>query len=297
MSSIKNRFSELNKIVTENGISSLNNICLNNNYNYKKTYCKLQLIHLILFHEFPFKIYNQFVNFKDINNIEYTNRLNELNGVTNTILKNILKSYNLTQNGTKKYLIDRIIYFEFYNKIIIYSSQLKLHNYKIRHNLNYIPLLNYTYPNYNNNYNLNLIYKPNEFYNMDEYIKHMENLKITNNYNIINEHFSLLNNDLLRAVTTNLIDLGWDFNIDYDSVIENTVNEKYCNKTSNNNIISKIKEFKCNECDDNCVICMDKINKNDSCKKLSCNHVFHSTCIDNWLVKILECPICRNVIT
>ena len=42
---------------------------------------------------------------------------------------------------------------------------------------------------------------------------------------------------------------------------------------------------------------MCEIEENEECKKLKCGHMFHSACIDNWLKRTLECPMCRNVIT
>ena len=40
-----------------------------------------------------------------------------------------------------------------------------------------------------------------------------------------------------------------------------------------------------------------EIEENEDCKKLECGHIFHSACIDNWLKRTLECPMCRNIIT
>ena len=46
-----------------------------------------------------------------------------------------------------------------------------------------------------------------------------------------------------------------------------------------------------------CIVCMCEIEENEECKKLECGHIFHSACIDNWLKRTLECPMCRNIIT
>ena len=35
---------------------------------------------------------------------------------------------------------------------------------------------------------------------------------------------------------------------------------------------------------------MENIQKNELCKKLDCNHIFHSGCINSWLKRNLECP-------
>ncbi|KAK9275148.1 hypothetical protein L1049_022407 [Liquidambar formosana] len=43
-----------------------------------------------------------------------------------------------------------------------------------------------------------------------------------------------------------------------------------------------------------CVVCLDPFREGDFCRSLpGCCHVFHSNCIDKWLVKVPACPICR----
>ena len=42
-----------------------------------------------------------------------------------------------------------------------------------------------------------------------------------------------------------------------------------------------------------CAICLDKINDNISL--LKCSHIFHGKCLDKWYNK--TCPICRKEIT
>ncbi|KAI9470164.1 hypothetical protein BX667DRAFT_501669 [Coemansia mojavensis] len=43
-----------------------------------------------------------------------------------------------------------------------------------------------------------------------------------------------------------------------------------------------------------CVICLDKFNGDSLVRPLSCNHVFHSDCIDKWLLKrSCRCPLCN----
>jgi len=44
-----------------------------------------------------------------------------------------------------------------------------------------------------------------------------------------------------------------------------------------------------------CSICFENINPNDSLK-LSCNHIFHSSCINMWISKKNTCPICRSIV-
>lgn len=44
-----------------------------------------------------------------------------------------------------------------------------------------------------------------------------------------------------------------------------------------------------------CSICLDLLSKNeDYCLKIKkCSHIFHETCIVQWLSKNTTCPICR----
>ena len=40
-------------------------------------------------------------------------------------------------------------------------------------------------------------------------------------------------------------------------------------------------------------ICLDVIDKN--IKKLSCNHLFHTDCINKWFNYNTSCPTCENL--
>ena len=45
-----------------------------------------------------------------------------------------------------------------------------------------------------------------------------------------------------------------------------------------------------------CSICRDTINS--VCRKIkNCNHVFHIVCIDQWLERSVNCPLCRSVVS
>ncbi|KAJ4829382.1 hypothetical protein Tsubulata_014525, partial [Turnera subulata] len=45
-----------------------------------------------------------------------------------------------------------------------------------------------------------------------------------------------------------------------------------------------------------CVICLEDFNDGDACKVLdpTCDHMYHETCINEWLVVGRDCPLCRG---
>eukprot|EP00746_Dinoflagellata_sp_MGD_P154600 gnl/MRDRNA2_/MRDRNA2_84921_c0_seq2.p1 gnl/MRDRNA2_/MRDRNA2_84921_c0~~gnl/MRDRNA2_/MRDRNA2_84921_c0_seq2.p1 ORF type:complete len:299 (+),score=31.33 gnl/MRDRNA2_/MRDRNA2_84921_c0_seq2:98-898(+) len=43
-----------------------------------------------------------------------------------------------------------------------------------------------------------------------------------------------------------------------------------------------------------CAICCNELCKGDTCIRTSCNHVFHKECMDMWMDRKLECPLCRQ---
>lgn len=55
--------------------------------------------------------------------------------------------------------------------------------------------------------------------------------------------------------------------------------------------------YKCkNKNEDACSICLNKIETNEYIRKLKCNHLFHKKCVDKWLKKNQNCPMCRKTI-
>ncbi len=43
-----------------------------------------------------------------------------------------------------------------------------------------------------------------------------------------------------------------------------------------------------------CVICLNDFKVKDKTKELICTHAFHERCIDNWLTRARECPLCKR---
>ena len=46
-----------------------------------------------------------------------------------------------------------------------------------------------------------------------------------------------------------------------------------------------------------CVICIEPIRNDCKCRMLSCFHIFHAECIENWLVTNASCPMCNKQLT
>ena len=76
------------------------------------------------------------------------------------------------------------------------------------------------------------------------------------------------------------------------------INEKY-NEIKNdlpdlfnldNNKLEKLKKSNNKEC----IICLENFKINNQCLYLNCLHLFHSTCIVNWLLEHNNCPICKE---
>ncbi|XP_021894481.1 E3 ubiquitin-protein ligase RING1-like [Carica papaya] len=46
---------------------------------------------------------------------------------------------------------------------------------------------------------------------------------------------------------------------------------------------------------DDCVICMESFAEGDECRVIiRCNHGYHKSCLDQWLIRHEHCPICRG---
>ncbi len=68
------------------------------------------------------------------------------------------------------------------------------------------------------------------------------------------------------------------------------------NIASTNTIISSSPNLnRLNQTIEKCAICLENIDstRTTTTTKLQCNHVFHKTCIDRWLLRKNTCPVCR----
>ena len=48
--------------------------------------------------------------------------------------------------------------------------------------------------------------------------------------------------------------------------------------------------------DDECVICFAELDSAEQQRRLECGHVFHASCVGEWIAKDGRCPVCRHVI-
>jgi len=298
MCTIQQRLSFLNKTLKQELIE----ICRTNNIVYKddndRRIKKKYIIDNILKNEFGIDEFNK-INEINVNVIKKEQREKMLKLHKNNELKKILQNYYLPINGKKIYLIDRILNFEYHNKIVSLKEQ-KSHEFhlevikvEIKNDTLHIP----EKYNINDNriYNLDIVYEPTYFKNVIEYMKHLENLRYLNYTYLIESHLGLLNQinlNLYNSVIYYLGLIGWQVNDNsYNESVEDYVNNKYKIKEENKIKIDEL-EIIDNICGD-CSICLCNIEKKDKCKKMPCGHTFHSECITNWLNVELKCPICR----
>ncbi|BFG34139.1 hypothetical protein CerSpe_204130 [Prunus speciosa] len=49
--------------------------------------------------------------------------------------------------------------------------------------------------------------------------------------------------------------------------------------------------------DSECSICLGEFKDGEKCRQLECEHAFHEECIDQWLRKKIQCPLCRATVS
>jgi hypothetical protein len=79
---------------------------------------------------------------------------------------------------------------------------------------------------------------------------------------------------------------------------EEKENKSIINELNNNEMSSeftlikiKVKDI---EYKNECIVCMDQINTNETILRLTCGHYYHQNCIHEWLTKKSSCPQCRH---
>ncbi len=158
--------------------------------------------------------------------------------------------------------------------------------------------------------------------NQDEAIKEWHNLFIKNYYKIQNlrkqytrfkryleksiyeENNKLIKEKLeeefaLRAVEQQIMDeiCPNPDKMSYEQLLELEEGVGNVNKGLSKDQINKIpvKPFHKTFFEDNyqCIICMENFSENELVKQLSCGHIFHEDCINQWLEQQKNCPFCK----
>jgi hypothetical protein len=96
-----------------------------------------------------------------------------------------------------------------------------------------------------------------------------------------------------EIITQSLQDLEYDSYYNYGSFGTTDGGEEEEKReiefiTSKYNVESTIKE---------CSICLVDFEENDDIANLTCKHIFHKTCIEEWSNRKAECPNCREPIS
>ncbi len=121
----------------------------------------------------------------------------------------------------------------------------------------------------------------------EEYIN-MKILTITHLGNHqVNIEFQLKEKDYLREHYEN----------ELRHVHEISSNYKFLNSKAIKTIIGQSMKIKKNDSrlQDSCNICFENYKENELFRILpSCDHCFHTKCIDKWIKKKAQCPICRT---
>jgi len=67
-----------------------------------------------------------------------------------------------------------------------------------------------------------------------------------------------------------------------------------------NDTIERMDKFKWGERPDRsvtqtqCMVCLEDFTDEQEVRRLPCSHLFHSECIDEWLRRCTDCPICKT---
>jgi len=61
---------------------------------------------------------------------------------------------------------------------------------------------------------------------------------------------------------------------------------------SGESVLSKDVDSDC--CCEDCAICINPLQAGDAVRRLPCGHVFHRPCVDLWLLRRADCPLCKR---
>lgn len=103
---------------------------------------------------------------------------------------------------------------------------------------------------------------------------------------------------LERWTHQNCSDVGESENSNSSEENEINVEGSVIDTEEENNLIEKINEQINDETiimpDERCPICLESFDKQTTGNKIECEHIFHKSCIVEWLKKNTTCPVCRK---
>jgi hypothetical protein len=72
----------------------------------------------------------------------------------------------------------------------------------------------------------------------------------------------------------------------------------YNNREKNPNVILDIDSSMStvSHINEKCIICISSFNVNEKITELECTHIFHTSCITEWVKYKSDCPVCRKSI-
>ena len=114
----------------------------------------------------------------------------------------------------------------------------------------------------------------------------------------------LSNTIINEAIIININCKGSNFNVNIHDILEELIRMSGIRKNSahQENLI-ELQETKINDVNrldsdkKKCVICLEDFKKGDKATTLPCIHLFHTTCIGNWLETKNYCPLCKFELT
>jgi len=87
-------------------------------------------------------------------------------------------------------------------------------------------------------------------------------------------------------------------NMTFEQLLELEERMGNVSKGLNKKDLDKIPLIKFNSIEENnglikCTVCQFEFNIGDDLRKLSCSHIYHKNCVDEWLLNEKKCPICN----
>lgn len=126
-------------------------------------------------------------------------------------------------------------------------------------------------------------------------MEELDNIEITSilegDNNVVDINFKLVDFDVNKFMQNYLIEknenikqIASELNFNNCKEIEDIIGKP--NKIKRDDILVTNQE--------NCFICFDTYKCGELKRDLKCKHFFHKKCIDKWLKKKAQCPICRD---